>query len=194
MRATFTRNAPHSARGGFSDFPAPIQPEHFVEVFVTSSPPSDAALSPPLPSREQGSHFHLHVIAHFTEGTTGVAHPEIVDPSGQRGIDARDNGLGMRSHPHRISRILALMTLRAFSFGVIRRQYPSPSRFRTRRRSNPRNPKASPFSVSTSLVFSRLSSTPSGASCSSSRCHARSAQPHLLRWPLTGMTISSANR
>ena len=43
-----------------------------------------------------------------------------------------------------MSRTFALIALRAFFFGVMRRKYPFPLLFRTRRRSNPRNPKASP--------------------------------------------------
>src|ERR1039457_1579460 len=65
---------------------------------------------------------------------------------------------------------------------------------RTRRRSNPRYPKASPFSVSTTLVFSRFRLTPSGVSASSSRCKARSAQPRLVWCPLMVITMSSENR
>src|SRR5450755_3736192 len=75
-----------------------------------------------------------------------------------------------------MSRIFALTALRAFFFGVIKTKYPSPFRLRTRRRSNPRNPKASPFNVSTTLVFSWFSSTPISANCSRIRCRARSAQ------------------
>ena len=62
------------------DFPIPVQPEHFVQIDVTPPPPADTALSPPFPARQQGSNLHLQIIAHFTEGTTTVAHPEVVDP------------------------------------------------------------------------------------------------------------------
>src|ERR1035437_357931 len=85
-----------------------------------------------------------------------------------------------------MSRILAFTALRAFFLGVIRILYPSFCRLCTRRRSNPRNPKASPFNVSTILVFSRLSSTPKGSSCSCKRCRARSAQPPLAPMPADG--------
>ena len=48
-----------------------------------------------------------------------------------------------------ISRILALITFRAFFFGVIRIKYFVPCRFIIRRRSKPRKPKDSPLSRST---------------------------------------------
>lgn len=38
--------------GQWLERPAPVQPEYIVEVFATPSPPSDARLSPPLPSRQ----------------------------------------------------------------------------------------------------------------------------------------------
>src|SRR5674476_300942 len=75
------------------DFPIPKQLQHVVEVRVTPSPPSDIGLSPPLASRQNGTDFHFQIIAHFTEGTTGVADPEVVDPAGQDCIDAVDNHL-----------------------------------------------------------------------------------------------------
>src|SRR5207245_5530778 len=79
--------------------PIPIQTENFIEVFVTPSPPADTRLSPPLPACEQGTDLHLSVIAHFTEGTTGVTHPKVFDPAGQHGIDLRNQQLGRGCTP-----------------------------------------------------------------------------------------------
>src|ERR1019366_9814587 len=42
--------------GQWLDFPAPVQPEYIVEIFVTPSPPSDARLSPPLASGQKDTH------------------------------------------------------------------------------------------------------------------------------------------
>src|ERR1019366_153621 len=54
---------------------------------IFQSPPSDAGLSPPLASRQEGADLHFQIIAHFAEGTTGVADPEVVDPSGHDCVD-----------------------------------------------------------------------------------------------------------
>src|SRR5450759_4468382 len=78
------------ARQGM-DFPIPLQPQHAIDVFVTASPPSDAGLSPPLASRQEGADLHFQIVAHFAEGTTGVADPEVVDPSGHDCVDAGNN-------------------------------------------------------------------------------------------------------
>src|SRR5215472_5148320 len=51
-------------------------------------------------------------------------------------FDARQPRLGICA--------VALIALRAFFFGVMQRKYPFPLLFRTRRRSKPRNPNASP--------------------------------------------------
>ena len=60
------------------EFPIPVQPENPVEIFVTPSPPADAALSSPLASSQKRPDLHFHVVAHLTEGATGVTHPEIL--------------------------------------------------------------------------------------------------------------------
>src|ERR1035437_5944766 len=78
------------ARQGM-DFPIPVQPQHAIDIFVTPSPPSDAGLSPPLASRQEGADLHFQIIAHFAEGTTGVADPEVVDPSGHDCVDPGNN-------------------------------------------------------------------------------------------------------
>jgi hypothetical protein len=54
-------------------------------------------------------------------------------------------------------------------------------------------PKTSPVNVSTTFVFPLFNSTPSGVTCSWSRCRARSARLRLEWCPLTVVTISSAN-
>ena len=41
----------------------------------------------PLPPRQQSADLHLDVVADLAKGTTGITHPEIVDPPGERGID-----------------------------------------------------------------------------------------------------------
>ena len=64
-----------------------MQPEKTVEVLITLSPPSEARLSPPRAPRQQGTHFHFHVVARFAEGAAGVADSEVLDPAGKRGID-----------------------------------------------------------------------------------------------------------
>jgi hypothetical protein len=76
--------------------PVPVQPEDSVEVFVTPSPPADTRLSPPLPSREQSADLHLHIVEYFTEGATGVAHPEVVDPAGKYRVDLRNQQFAMK--------------------------------------------------------------------------------------------------
>src|ERR1035441_5324371 len=75
--------------------PIPVQPENVVEILVTPSPPSNARLAPSLSSGQQGADLHLQVVVHFTEGTTGVANPEVVDPSGNRSVKLRNK------HPDR---------------------------------------------------------------------------------------------
>src|SRR6266568_1574143 len=70
------------------DFPVPVQPQDVVEVFVTPSPPSHTRLSSPLPPRQQSANLHLDVVADLTKGTTGITHPEIVDPPSERGVDS----------------------------------------------------------------------------------------------------------
>src|ERR1700690_4110913 len=69
------------------DFPVPIQPQDVVEVFVTPSPPSNTRLSPPFPPRQQSANLHLDIVADLAKGPTGITHPEIVDPSSERGVD-----------------------------------------------------------------------------------------------------------
>src|ERR1035441_6189130 len=76
------------------ELPVPVQPEDSVEVFVTPSPPSDAALSSTLAPREPRANLHLQVVVHFTEGTTRVPHPEVVDPASHRGVESRDQRPG----------------------------------------------------------------------------------------------------
>src|SRR5664279_2141421 len=73
------------------DFPIPVQPQHAIDIFVTPSPPSDAGLSPPLASRQEGADLHFQIVAHFTEGTAGIADPEVVDPAGHDCVDAGNN-------------------------------------------------------------------------------------------------------
>ena len=75
--------------GQWLEPPAPVQSEYTVEVFATPPPPSDARLSPPLPSRQKGADFHLHILVHLTEGTTRATNPEVLYPAGKRGIDPR---------------------------------------------------------------------------------------------------------
>ena len=77
------------------DFPIPVQPQHAIDILVTPSPPSDADLSPPLASRQEGADLHFQIVAHFAEGTTGIADPEVVDPTGHGCVDAGNN------HRHR---------------------------------------------------------------------------------------------
>ena len=79
--------------------PVPVQPEYLVEIFVTPSPPADTRLSPPLPPREQSANLHLHIVAYFAEGATGVAYPEVVDPAGKHGVDLRNQHLGRGCTP-----------------------------------------------------------------------------------------------
>jgi hypothetical protein len=62
-------------------------PKHLVEVLVTPSPPSVACAYAAASVREQRSDFHLHIVADFTEGATGVADPKVVDPTGECRID-----------------------------------------------------------------------------------------------------------
>src|SRR5450756_637707 len=73
------------------DFPIPVQPQHAIDILVTPSPPSDADLSPPLASRQEGADLHFQIVAHFAEGTTGIADPEVVDPTGHGCVDAGNN-------------------------------------------------------------------------------------------------------
>ena len=73
------------------DFPVPVEPQHAVNICVTPSPPSDAGLSPSLASRQKGTDLHLQIVAHFAEGTTGIADPEVADPAGHGCVDAVDN-------------------------------------------------------------------------------------------------------
>ena len=99
------------------DFPIP---QHAVDIRVTPSPPSDAGLSPPLASRQESADLHFQIIAHLAEGTTGVADPEAVNPTGHDCVDAGNNyrhGGGapaLDDVPY-----LAFTTFRAFFFGVI---------------------------------------------------------------------------
>src|SRR5437868_10513625 len=99
-----------------------------------------------------------------------MADPEVVDPARQNGIDLRDQHFGRSS----TSAPDGLTDFRLDGFaGLLLRSHSnevSPLLLRTRRRSNPRNPKASPFNRFTTLVFSSFNSTPSGASCSWCRC------------------------
>src|SRR5665213_3363388 len=73
------------------EFPIPVQPENPVEILVTPSPPADTALSPALAPRQERANLHFHVVAHLAEGTTGVTHPEILDPAGDNDVDAHDD-------------------------------------------------------------------------------------------------------
>ena len=88
MAATFTRRPLRRARDGFSN---PSITQHAVDIRVTPSPPSDAGLSSPLASRQESADLHFQIIAHLAEGTTGVADPEVVDPTGHDCVDAGNN-------------------------------------------------------------------------------------------------------
>ena len=81
------------------DFPVPKQTQYPIEVFVTPPPPADATLAPPFAPCQQGSDFHLDVVAYFTEGATGVADPKIVDPSRQRRVDPLNDHLSRERTP-----------------------------------------------------------------------------------------------
>src|SRR5262249_49923875 len=90
-----------------------------------------------------------------------MADSKVVNPARQNGTNLRDQHFGRgRTSAPMVSQI-ALMAFRAFFFGVIRMKYPSLRLLRTRRRSNPKTPKASPFSRFTTLVFSTIIALPS---------------------------------
>ncbi len=62
-----------------------------VDVFVTPSLPPDARLSPPFSPCQEGTHLHLHILAHFAECTACITDSEVIDPTSKRSVDLRYN-------------------------------------------------------------------------------------------------------